>query len=57
MTIEDLCKKLLDEAFVAVVPGTAFGISCTGHFRLSFATSDEALEKAVKRIGDVLGYK
>ena len=57
MSIEALCKKLLDEAFVAVVPGTAFGTSCTGHFRLSFATSDEALEKAVKRIGDVLGYK
>ena len=57
LSIEDLCKKLLDEAHVAVVPGTAFGESATGHFRLSFATSDEALEKAVKRIGDVLGYK
>lgn len=56
-SIEDLCKKLLDRAHVAVVPGPAFGESCTGHFRLSFATSDEALEKAVKRIGDVLGYK
>jgi aspartate aminotransferase len=57
MRIEDLCKKLLDEAHVAVVPGTAFGHSCTGHFRLSFATSDEILEKAIKRIGDTLGYK
>lgn len=57
MSIEDLCKKLLDEAYVAVVPGTAFGESCTGHFRLSFATSDEALEKAVERIGNVLGHK
>lgn len=57
MSIEDLCAKLLNEAHVAVVPGTAFGESCTGHFRLSFATSDEALEESIKRIGDVLGYK
>lgn len=57
LSIEDLCKKLLDEAHVAVVPGTAFGESCTGHFRLSYATSDELLENAIKRIGDVLGYK
>jgi aspartate aminotransferase len=57
MKIEDLCKKLLDEAHVAVVPGTAFGHSCTGHFRLSFATSDDVLEKAVQRIGEALGHR
>lgn len=57
MSIEELSAKLLNEAHVAVVPGTAFGASCTGHFRLSFATSDEILEKAIQRIGDVLGYK
>lgn len=52
---EVLSKKLLDEAYVAVVPGTAFGASGTGHFRLSFATSDEILKEAVSRIGKVLG--
>lgn len=57
MSIEELCTKLLDEAHVAVVPGTAFGASCTGHFRLSFATSDELLQHSLDRIGKVLGYK
>ena len=38
-------------------PGTAFGDSCTGHFRLSFATSDLLLEHSIQRIGNVLGYK
>ncbi|MCO5215056.1 MAG: pyridoxal phosphate-dependent aminotransferase [Thermomicrobiales bacterium] len=57
MSIEELCKKLLDDAHVAVVPGTAFGDSCTGHFRLSFATSDLLLEHSIQRIGNVLGYK
>ena len=57
MSIEDLTQKLLNEAHVAVVPGTAFGASGTGHFRLSFATSDELLESAMERIGKVLGHK
>lgn len=57
LSIEDLSKKLLDEAHVAIVPGTAFGTSSTGHFRLSFATSDENLENAISRIGKVLGTK
>ncbi len=57
MSIEDLSQKLLNEAHVAVVPGTAFGASSTSHFRLSFATSDENLSKAIERIGKTLGYK
>lgn len=57
MSIEELSQKLLNEAHVAVVPGTAFGASGTGHFRLSFATSDELLQGALERIGNVLGYK
>lgn len=57
MSIEDLCAKLLNEAYVAVVPGPAFGTSCTGHFRLSFATSDELLQSSLERIGKNLGYK
>lgn len=57
LSIEDLSQKLLNEAHVAVVPGTAFGPSSTSHFRLSFATSDENLENAIERIGKLLGYK
>ncbi len=43
----DLAEKLL-EAGVALVPGSAFGTP--GHMRISFATSDENLEKAIERL-------
>lgn len=39
---------LLDEALCAAVPGSAFGTE--GHFRISYATSDEQLERACERI-------
>jgi len=43
---------LLEKAGVAVVPGSAFGSE--GYIRLSFATSMENLQAAVKRISDLL---
>jgi aspartate aminotransferase len=46
-TDTDLAEKLL-EAGVALVPGSAFGTP--GHMRISFATSDENLQKAVERL-------
>jgi aspartate aminotransferase len=52
-----LADKLLQEAQVSMTPGIAFGESGEGHIRLSFATSDELLAKAVQRIGDCLGWK
>jgi aspartate aminotransferase len=42
-------EYLLESADVAVVPGSAFGAE--GYIRLSFATSDSNLEKALARIG------
>jgi len=47
----DLAEKLL-EAGVALVPGSAFGTP--GHMRISFATSDENLQKAVGRLAAAL---
>jgi len=44
----DFAEVLLEEAQVAVVPGSAFGME--GHFRVSYATSDEDLRKACSRI-------
>ena len=44
----DFASYLLEEALVAVVPGIAFGLE--GFFRISYATSDDILEKACKRI-------
>ena len=40
---------LLDEAHVAVVPGSAF--AAPGHMRLSYAVSVEHIDKALERIG------
>ncbi|WP_281825224.1 pyridoxal phosphate-dependent aminotransferase [Jannaschia rubra] len=45
---EAFATALLEEEGVAVVFGAAFGLS--PHFRVSYATSDEALEEACKRI-------
>lgn len=44
----DFASALLEAEGVAVVPGVAFGLS--PYFRLSYATSTEALEKACERI-------
>ena len=48
-----LCRRLLDEARVAVTPGSAFG--CEGHIRISFACADEALASGLEGIVRVLG--
>lgn len=45
---EDFVTALLEEAGVAVVHGSAFGLS--PFFRISYATSTQALEEACKRI-------
>ena len=45
---EDFAGALLDEEKVAVVFGSAFGLSPA--FRISYATSTEALEEACSRI-------
>ncbi|VFR21579.1 Aspartate aminotransferase [plant metagenome] len=44
----DLARYLLEEAGVAVVPGTAFGLA--PYLRLAFALSDERLKLACERI-------
>ena len=47
-----LAEHLLENAEVAVVPGSAFG--APGHLRLSFACGLETLETAVDRIREAL---
>ena len=42
--------RLLEEAGVAALPGTAFGPRGEGHLRLSYATSLENIEEALARI-------
>jgi aspartate aminotransferase len=48
----DLCLYLLEHAHIATVPGEAFGDPAC--IRISFATSDEKLVEAIKRMKDAL---
>jgi len=48
----DLCDYILDTAFVAIVPGSAFGSpDC---IRISYAISEDNLREAIKRIKEAL---
>lgn len=48
----ELAEFLLDEARVALVPGSAF--CAPGHLRLSYASSSATLERAVERLDGAL---
>jgi len=50
-----LADRILEEAHVGVVPGVAFGASGEGYFRLSFATSDDELQRAIDRLQTLFG--
>jgi len=48
----DLCDYILETSFVAIVPGSAFGSpDCV---RISYATSEDNLREAIKRINEAL---
>jgi len=51
----ELADYLLDEAGVAVLPGTSFGRYGEGYLRLSYANSLENIEKALEWMGEALG--
>lgn len=48
----DFCTRMLEEAGVALVPGSAFGDD--RYARMSFATSDELLTDAIERMARVI---
>lgn len=49
-TSESFTKLLLDEADIAVAPGSAFGTSGEGYVRVGLLEEEERLKEAVKRI-------
>jgi len=51
---EAVAQRLLTEAKVAVVPGSAFGRAGEHHLRLSFATSQGVIREALEAIAGVL---
>ncbi|WP_250030661.1 MalY/PatB family protein [Paractinoplanes maris] len=50
---EEPRDRFLDEALVALEPGTRFGAAGSGYVRLNFATSPEILDEAVTRMSTV----
>ena len=50
----DFTKRCLNEAGVAMIPGTAFGKFATDNVRLNFATSRENISKAIEKIDKIL---
>jgi len=54
MNGEVFTKKILEEAGVAIIPGTAFGKFAPDHVRMNFATSRENILKAIEKIDKIL---
>jgi aspartate/methionine/tyrosine aminotransferase len=54
MSAETLAARLLEEAGVAVLAGTAFGANGAGHLRLSYANSQANLARALERMAEFL---
>jgi aminotransferase len=50
MDDQTFAETLLDEEKVAVVPGSAFGLSGAGFVRCSYATAYEKIEEALERL-------
>jgi aspartate/methionine/tyrosine aminotransferase len=50
MSADDLCRILLEDAGVAVIPGAAFGPAGKEFIRFSFASSMRTLQEAVERM-------
>lgn len=55
MPVSELASQLLEQAGVAVLPGTDFGHFGEGYLRLSFAVSHEEIDEGLERIADHLG--
>lgn len=53
--VRQLTSRLLEEAGVAVLPGTDFGENGEGYLRLCYAASPEDISLAIERIASFLG--
>ncbi len=56
-TSMEFAQNLLKKKKVALVPGPAFGSSCEGYVRISYASSYENLKEAVIRMKDYLAHQ
>jgi len=55
MNGEEFTERCLQEAGVAMIPGTAFGKFATDYVRFNFATSQDNISKALEKINNMLG--
>ncbi len=51
----EFCERLLQEEYVAVIPGGAFGACGEGFIRISYAAALENIEEALRRIARFIG--
>lgn len=49
-----LTERLIEEAHIALTPGSAFGPSGMGHVRISYATSEDRIREGMGRMRDAL---
>ena len=55
LSSQEVERRLLEDAAVAVVSGTSFGALGEGFIRISYAASMDELVEAVSRMRDVFG--
>ena len=53
-TARDLQNRMLEDAGVATVAGTSFGIMGEGYIRFSYANSTDNIREAIARVGTLL---
>jgi aspartate aminotransferase len=51
----EIAARLLDRHRVITIPGEAFGDGGRGHLRISFAASDEAIDRGIASLAEELG--
>jgi aspartate aminotransferase len=54
LSAKQLAERLLDNAGVALLPGSSFGRYGEGYLRLSYANSIENIQKGLERIGEFI---
>lgn len=54
MTSQQFTDRMMEQAHVAVVAGTAFGSQGEGYVRITYAQSDEAIDEGIQRMRDAL---
>jgi aspartate/methionine/tyrosine aminotransferase len=52
MTSLEICERILEEASVGLVPGSAFGEQGEGFIRMTIAASDDEVEAGFRAIVD-----